>query len=107
MMTEKYHNWRTYETWAAAEGVGSERCLARHVREIVQKSNVAAAELGCMQQWLVADWLKEWIEREAPDIMPNLYNELLQAALERVDWYEVAGYILGTGEDVRRCVQAE
>jgi hypothetical protein len=99
MMTEKYQDWQSLETWAAAEGLGAERRSAMHVREIVQKSKAGAAALGCEQQWLMADWLKEWIERDAPEVMPNLYSELLQAALARVDWYEVARYILDTGED--------
>ena len=107
MITEKYHNWRSHETWAAAEGLGAERRSDGHVREIVQKSKAAAEERGCTQQWLMADWLKEWIERDAPDIMPNLYSELLQAALARVDWHEVAGYILDTGEDVPSRIQPE
>jgi len=106
-MTEKYHNWRSHETWAAAEGLGAERRWARHIREIARKSKAAAVERGCGQQWLMADWLKEWIERDAPDFMPNLYSALLQAALARVDWHEVAAYILDTGEDVPSRVQAE
>jgi len=107
MCTEKYHDWRSHETWAAAEGLGAERRSDRHVREIVQKSKAAAAERGCTQQSLMADWLKEWIERDALYITPNLYSELLQAALERVDWYEVAEYILDTGQDVPSRVQPE
>jgi hypothetical protein len=107
MATEKYHNWRSHETWAVAEGLGAERRSASHVREIVRKSKAAAAERGCGQQWLMADWLKEWIERDAPDIVPNLYSGLLEAALARVDWHEVAGYILDTGEDVPSRVQVE
>jgi hypothetical protein len=99
-MTEKYHNWRSHETWAAAEGLGAERRSARHIREIVQTSEAAAAERGCGQQWLLADWLKEWVEREAPNMTSNVYNELLQAALARVDWHEVAGHLLDTSEPV-------
>jgi hypothetical protein len=89
-----------YETWAASDGVGVGRRAARHLRELGQKAGRGAVERGCGQEWLLADWLKEWVEREAPSIMPNIYNELLHAALARVDWHEVAAHILDAREPV-------
>jgi len=60
----------------------------------VGKAGSGAADPGWAQQWLLADWLKEWIEREAPRMTGNVYKGLLHAALARVDWHEVAGRIL-------------
>ena len=96
-----------YETLAACEGLWIERSATQHVRELVAKAKVGAAQRSCPGEWLLADWLKEWIEREAPDIKPNVYSELLQAALVRVDWHEVAGHLLNSGEGVHNRVQVE
>ena len=89
-----------YETWAASEGLRVGGGWAWHVRELVGKVKRGAVERGCAEQWLLADWLKEWMERDAPKTMPRAYDELLQAALMRIDWHEVAGCILDTGEPV-------
>lgn len=96
-----------YETWAASEGIGVGSRAARHLRELVEKSGRGAAEWGCAQQWLLADGLKEWIEGEAPNMMPNVYNELLHAALARVDWHEVAAHVLETRESVLGAARCE
>jgi hypothetical protein len=73
----------------------------------VQKAEVGAGERNCPREWLLADWLKEWIERSAPDIKPNVYSELLQAALVRVDWHEVAEHLLESREGVPKRGGAE
>jgi hypothetical protein len=94
------HAWPNGETWAAAVGLVAERHSLRHIQELAQKAKAAAFARGCAPQWLLADWLRDWVERGAPEFTRNLYNELLQAALARVDWYDVAAHMLDGGEDV-------
>jgi hypothetical protein len=95
-----YRDWPNCETWAAALGLVAERRSLRHVQGLAQKARAAAFAGGCAPQWLLADSLRDWVERDAPDFAGSLYNELLQAALARVDWYDVAAHMLDGGEDV-------
>lgn len=89
-----YNGWKNYETWAVAlwidneEGSYNRRCeLAREAKEEAGEED----EDGRTAEGLLADQLKTWIrEEEIPDLGASLYADLLGAALDEVDWYEIA-----------------
>ena len=101
------HEWPNCESWATAVGLVAERGSLEHVQELAERAKVAAPARGCAPQWLLADWLHDWVEWCAPEITPSLYNELLQAALARVDWYDVAAHILDSDERMLSSGQTE
>lgn len=45
-------------------------------------------------QVIAADRLKEVVQDNAPDLEPSMYSDLLAAALDDVDYYEIMGYVL-------------
>ena len=45
-------------------------------------------------QVIAADRLKEIVQDNAPDLAPSMYSDLLAAALDDVDYYEIMSYVL-------------
>lgn len=93
-----YNGWQNYETWAVAlwwdNDAGSYEYRCERVQEI-------CADAAPRYDWetleqarvsMVADWLKEETRdgENAPDLGATLYADLLGAALDEVNWREIA-----------------
>lgn len=98
-----YRHWRNRETWAAAVGVTVNPLSCEHVQALMRMAT-AASHGAYAPQWLLAEWLQEWVERNEPGGASPLYDELVEAALARVDWYQIAEHLLGEYESAERAV---
>lgn len=104
-----YNGWANYETWAVALWLDNEEHSHRHWRAAARECVGEAADhphtredlvsAATTARRLLADRLKEEVEAGAPDLGATLYADLLGAALDEVDWAEVAdGYLSEVGE---------
>lgn len=85
MTQKKYNGWTNYETWAVNEdssyGYWTER--ARELKGKDDAITVLASELQ--------DSFQEAIPEQVDG---TVYRDLLDAALERVNWREIAKWLL-------------
>lgn len=98
---ERGHNgWANYETWAVALWLNNDERTHRYWRRAARAAvRVLAADPAAADRRPppadearrhLAGWLKDELEANGPDLGASLYADLLGAALEAVDWDEVA-----------------
>jgi hypothetical protein len=94
----KYNGWANYETWVVKLWLDNEEASYRYWVEEARcwhgRDDGAAPGL--------ARRLKDELTEAAPLDQPSLYSDLLWAALDEVDWLEIAeSYLedIGTDED--------
>ena len=86
---EKYNGWTNYETWAVSLWIDNEESsyrywlgeAARYQQDIEDKLDVVR---------VLAAQLTQEISDNAPTDAPNVYSDLLTAALSIVNWAEIA-----------------
>lgn len=94
----EYNGWHNYETWAVKLWIDNEEGQYNRWRGITAATWVqaVATTYGTKSQdarLRLADNLKGWHENAAPSL-PNVYGDLLSAALGEVDWFEIADSML-------------
>ena len=80
-----YNGWSNYETWNVALWLDNDEASYNDVREVVRQASEDNSPVS-----LVADALKDYVESFAPDLGATMFSDLLNAALSKVDWYEMA-----------------
>ena len=78
---EKYNGWTNYETWVVASWIdkgGKQELVADYKHHPDAVMNLAA------------DLKEAWSEHE----LEGVHADLLHAALDRVNWYEIASSLL-------------
>jgi hypothetical protein len=81
----KYNGWANYETWAVKLWLRSSRSSRSYWTEQARElhgSHTAVDQLS--------DQLKDKLIDASPLQEPSVYADLLNAALSKVDWYELA-----------------
>ena len=108
-MDKKHEGWTNYETWTVALWMNNDALSQRYWREAAGEARSEAPT--CKQvadriwtkdeavRFLLADWIKEDIAGEAPTKEPSVYSDLLQAALDSVNWQEIADHLLEDTKD--------
>jgi len=101
---QSYNGWKNYETWVMAMEVGGNydgretyEFWLEEARAVLANMDDPAHE-GREAEGVLADQLKSHYDTDAelPEL-PGVYQDLMNAGLSQVDWYEVARSIL---EDV-------
>lgn len=95
-----YNGWSNYETWLVSLWLNNEQTSYTYWRDQAGQHHQDAATCGQVRDgiWNVseaavfnlADQIKSETEANSPLTEPSLYNDLLQAAMNEVDWHEVA-----------------
>jgi hypothetical protein len=89
----KYNGWANYETWAVKLWLDNEQSSYFYWTELaMQWHGVDGAAGGLARR------IEEGVVDAAPLAEASLYSDLLRAALDEVDWLEIAESFL---EDVR------
>jgi hypothetical protein len=91
---KKYQGWTNYETWAVALWLNNEEGSYRYWREQAREwCDYEDTTIHLVEQ------LKEELNEAAPELGTTLYADLMNSALERVDWYEIAESFLEDVDD--------
>jgi hypothetical protein len=83
--TQTYNGWKNYETWAVKLWLDNDEPTYRYIRRLIREIRVSRPAV----YWL-ADHLFEVVACNAPDLGASMYTYLLHAALDDVDWREIA-----------------
>jgi hypothetical protein len=85
-----YNGWKNYETWAIGVWIDS-----------YEDSQRAFASMGQLidKRVKLADAIKDTVLAGVPDIGANMYSDLLEVALEQVDWFELADHFREQGQE--------
>ena len=106
-MCEKYNGWSNRETWLVKLWIDNEQHTYQRAQEMARYWVTHREGIGSSRVALFADALEDWIsDADAPtmydasgEYLPaSVYSDLLDTALARVDWYEIAKAYL---DDVR------
>jgi hypothetical protein len=99
-----YNGWTNYETWVTALWLDSDEGSQTYWREIAGECKLAAPQASQVEKeiWTIeqaarftlADRLKDEIEEGSPVQEASLYSDLLGAALQEVNWSEIAENLL-------------
>jgi len=114
MKTQVSGDWTNRETRSVAKWIQEDALNYRRWCEAAKEARQEAprsrqvtegrwtAEMASVL--LLADWLKEEIHDAAPKEEPSFYGELLDEALAKVDWKQIAEHLLRlvTKADTRR-----
>lgn len=79
-----YEGWSNYETWCVALWWDNE-----HGLYLEQEGMVADARLTGRPRGALARAIRDRVEEMAPDV-DGMYGDLLTAAIQSADYYEVA-----------------
>ena len=105
MNDKTYNGWSNYETWAvAALWIDDEQSSCHYWREEARRHRNDAPVCPQVQDGIwnaeqaaefnLANQLKEEFTDAAPLAEPNVYSDLLGAALSEVNWSEIAQHML-------------
>lgn len=100
-MDDRTHNgWANYETWVVNLWLDNEEGIhdywreqARHQWQIATATSYSTREEEALQA--LVDILKDDHEEESPELT-GVYCDLLKAALEEVNWREIAVHFMDT-----------
>ena len=92
--TDTYNGWTNYETWAVKLWIDNEEHFYHYWREVAQAVWDQAEEGNHSTRQQNAQYqLCQILKSEHEDEMPELkgvWADLLGAAMQEVDWYEIA-----------------
>lgn len=100
----RYNGWTNYETWAVSLWIDNEHAsqaywhqeAKRAIRESVHCETVRGGIWTSEEaaRFHLAKQLKDEITDAGPDIGATVYTDLLQAALDSVNWQEIADNLI-------------
>ncbi len=98
-MCEKYNGWSNYMTWCVKLWIDNDETLSRRIDRIAKKcyKNAKASLHLSRKECAIFDFetiLKHYIERLNPLYNASMFADLLQWALDEVNWYEISEFII-------------
>lgn len=106
-----YNGWKNYETWAVALWIDNEEWSQERVQEMARDARREAVghvnvkegiwDATRAEVYLLSDALRSWVRDTPqedggliPDLGATLAADLMGAALDEVDWREMAEHYL-------------
>lgn len=95
------NGWSNYETWAVNLWLTNDQGRMQRCLALVAEADTLGPDCSQVQDgiwtpekariFLLSDRLKEMVEKQSPlHDRPSMFADLLDRALERVDWHEIA-----------------
>ena len=101
---KKYNGWTNYETWAVGLWNDNDQATyvywreeaTRHVRQAAEDEMVERGiwTAQASARYNLAQQMKNEFTEAAPDLGSSVYSDLLNAALDTVNWTELAESLL-------------
>ena len=88
-MKDTTYNGANYETWNVALWLGNDEGTYNLVRDMARDARKDEYPAGTL-----ASMLETEVRDSTPDLGASMYADLLGAALQEVNWYEIAKNIL-------------
>lgn len=82
-----YNGWTNYETWNVALWLGNDQGTEDDCLEMT-----AQARKDGHPRYALKESLKGYIADMMPDLGASMFADLLQSALDNVNWYEIADH---------------
>ena len=79
--TETYNGWSNYETWAANLWITGDQYKYQAMQRIIEAFDVPREQAEALEQYVVSDC--------AYPGGASMWTDLLQAAVERINWLEI------------------
>ena len=80
-----YNGWKNYETWVVALWIDNDQSTYNYSRELAQEYRMPDGA-----KYPLADALKSWVVNDLIPDVSGLAGDLLGAALDEVNWFEIA-----------------
>ena len=90
-----YQGFINYETWNYCLHVDNNQEQLNYVLDLARQFKNSETPNYDLSQYLKAE-----IEENIPDLEVNVYSDLLWAAIENINWYEVANHYLEKASEV-------
>lgn len=101
---QRYNGWTNYETWVTALWLDNDYATQCYWREVSRECRQSAPDteqvakgywtINEAARFTLADRLKDEVTDNAPLSEASLYSDLLGAALQEVNWLEIATHYL-------------
>lgn len=100
MNHQEYNGWTNYETWNVALWLDNEQGSSDYwngvADELLHYRHRNTPEEATSQ---LAEQLKNELEESAPDLGASCFADLLNAALNEVNWYEIAEHYIDAAKE--------
>lgn len=94
-----YNGWSNYETWATKLWIDNDNIFSNIVKEINQPKNYPCDGSGLNIIRKVAERIEGYFIKNNPIKNSSVYFDLLNAALRKVDWWEIADHIVNEQDE--------
>lgn len=84
------NGWKNYETWACNLWLTNEEPVYRYWTAAAKETLKAENGDKTRAAYTLAERIKDELEDGAPEIGASLYADIMTAALQRIDYIEVA-----------------
>jgi len=109
MKGEHYQGWSNYETWCVSLWIDNEEASYKYWRAEARRHRLTAPSSANVRDGIwteveairygLADQIRWEITENAPISEPIVYSDLLAAALQEVNWVEIAETLLAELDD--------
>jgi hypothetical protein len=121
MSDKTYNGWTNYETWCIGVWIDNDEPMYREVTALAQSVWDESSGLSAYAKftgneifnreekavYTLSNALKEKFEEEKPEMGNTVWSDLLDAAVDEVNWRELAEHFLESVDKAEETVEAE